>query len=154
MENLSQALIMGASVLMFIIAISVAVLTYSGIMRTNSQILTTSEYYDRTAESIATTETYTTYYREYTSAEIAMQILSMYENRDYNFNTIKVDIGSSTFNVFNRPADDVVGGDGALSANFNDINKKIKAIANSNRKYRILEPIDFANESITYVYAS
>ncbi|MBR3280392.1 MAG: hypothetical protein IKI57_00915 [Clostridia bacterium] len=150
MENLSSAIVMGGSVLLFIIAISVAVYTYMSIMNTNDAILTTSEYYDRTAESYEVLDSYEDYIREYSGAEIAMQIISMFENRDYNFNEITVKMGGNQY-VFSAPDGGVTAGDSKIGSNNNNI--KIGNIAKSNRRFRIYNA-DYVSGKITYGFTS
>ncbi|MBR6253577.1 MAG: hypothetical protein IKR04_07080 [Clostridia bacterium] len=76
MENSSNAVIMAGSILLFLMALSVAVFLYNRIMSVNDSILTTSENNDRTAEGYTALD-FTENEKLFTGAEIANQILEL-----------------------------------------------------------------------------
>jgi hypothetical protein len=54
MDNLSKALTYGVSALLFVIALSIAIMSYTNIMGFVDSILTTSERHDHGVEGIQT----------------------------------------------------------------------------------------------------
>ena len=88
MENLQKALIMAGSVFMFIIALSVAVYSYTVITDVIDTILTTSDSNARSAEYFVANTVDTTRYS--TKAEVVMTILSM-EGNDFTASKVLVD---------------------------------------------------------------
>ncbi len=91
MENAYHALLMAGAILLFIIAVTIGVYTYSTILRTNGQILTVSEKYDRALENFDMSMYSDDTKRQYTGAEIIMQIVNMSEGKDYSYTRITVD---------------------------------------------------------------
>ena len=87
MENMQKAIIMAGSVFMFIIAISVAMISYSTVQDVIGQILTASERNARTAEYFIEISEDTERYA--TRAEVIMAIYSM-QDKDYSPDIIKV----------------------------------------------------------------
>lgn len=87
MENAQKALVMAGSVFMFIIAISVAMISYSTVQGVIGQILTASERNARTAEYFIEVMNDTERYA--TRAEVIMAIYSMQDN-DYSPNVVRV----------------------------------------------------------------
>ena len=143
MDNAYHALIMGGAVLLFLIALSVGIYQYNKVIDATKSILTTSEYYDRTAEIYKEEDYGKNYSREYTGAEIAFQIISMYQNKDYSYKRIIVnDVGT-----FNAPTDGSKGGDKYISQT--GINDSLRAIASTTHTYRIIS-IDFENGIVRY----
>ena len=94
MENAQKAVIMGGSVLLFVIAISLAVYLYSILMENVDGVLTYSENNDRTAEYFTTSSVDTK--RIATRAEVVMSIINLYTSKDIQYDRIKV--GGKTFN--------------------------------------------------------
>lgn len=95
MENASNAVIMAGSILIFVIALSIAVFLYNSIISTNNQVLTSSEYYDRAAEGIGANVDVT---RKISGAEVANEILDMVNKRGaMTFAKIKVEGFSHDF---------------------------------------------------------
>lgn len=90
MENSYNAIIMAGAVLLFVIAVSVGVYLYGKLIQTNDAILTNSEYNDRTAENYALSQFAQDTERKFTGAEVAMQIINLYEGKDYSFKKIEV----------------------------------------------------------------
>ena len=88
MENMQKALIMAGSVFMFVIAISVAMFSYTVVTDVIDTILTTSDYNARSAEYFI--ENYTDTTRYATRAEVIMTIMSM-QDVDYSTNVVRVD---------------------------------------------------------------
>ena len=80
MENAQKALIMAGSVLMFLIAISVAIYSYNIVMDVNDSILTSSANNDRNAEFFVSNSVDVERYA--TKAEIIMAIYGM-DDIDY-----------------------------------------------------------------------
>lgn len=137
MENMQKALIMGGSVFMFIIAISVAIYSYNTVREVNNSILTSSENNARTAEYfIANTEDVEKYA---TRAEVIMAILSM-EGNDYVAD--KVCVGDKTFTK-----EALTQTEGR-----NDIEKRLKNIKEGN--YSISYEFDKSSEKskVTIIY--
>ena len=126
MENLYEAFIMGGSVLLFIIALTVGVYSYTRVLNVNNKILTRSEYYDQAAEGIEETDFGKTYIRVFSPEEVVNQIISLFENRDFVFNRIIVHAGSNTY-TYTTPAVDSKGGDGLSISK----NAQLRAIMNA-----------------------
>lgn len=89
MDNSFKAFIMAASVILFIIAVSVGVLSYSRVLDATDSILTSSEKFTMTAESFEEREIDTT--REIPGSEVVFSILNMRDSMDYTFTRIYVD---------------------------------------------------------------
>jgi len=87
MENMQKAIIMAGSVFMFIIAISVAMISYNTVQDVIGQILTASERNARTAEYFIETTNDTERYAK--KEEVIMAIYSMHDN-DYSPDTVRV----------------------------------------------------------------
>ena len=94
MENASNAIIMAGAVLIFVIALTIGVLMYTRIIDVNDMILTNSEQYSRTAESLAWDDS--DIERVIPGAEVANQILEMAkasnnsQSSDFHYNRIEV----------------------------------------------------------------
>lgn len=88
MENAQKALIMAGSVLMFIIALSVAIFQYNTVKGVISTILTASENNDRTAEYFVEATEDTERYA--TKAEVIMTVLSMFDSNGYSATSVSV----------------------------------------------------------------
>lgn len=99
MENAQKALIMAGSVLMFLIALSVAVFQYNTVREIIGTILTVSENNDRTAEYFVETDEDTE--RHATKAEVVMTIISMFNSSGYSASTVTVN-GKSFSNSDDR----------------------------------------------------
>ena len=135
MENSYKALIMGASVLLFVIAVSIAIYTYSVLMDTTDQILTTSETFAKSAEYFSSNTDDTT--RRISAAEVVGNILNLGENLDYKYKEIKVE-----------------GIPGVFTAdNVKTRNTYIAQIINGSREYFISDE-DLNDLTITYKYIS
>lgn len=87
MENMQKALIMAGSVIMFIIALSVGIYSYTSVTEVVKSLLTASENNARTAEYFIEDELDLD--RTITRAEIIDAILSMKDN-DYTPDQVKV----------------------------------------------------------------
>lgn len=129
MENSFKALIMGASVLLFVTAVSISIYTYSTIMETTGLILTVSEQFDRSSESYTLVEQETM--RKISAAEVVGTILNLISTKDYNYN--KVIVGVTEF----------------TSENIADKNSAIKSILMLGGEYSILS-VDYENKIIRY----
>ncbi len=90
MENSFKALIMGGAVLLFVVGVSVGVLSYSRVMEFVDAILTTSEENNRTAENFTYAENQPDTSRKIDGAEIVASILEMGKTQDYTFQKIRV----------------------------------------------------------------
>lgn len=88
MENMQKALIMAGSVFMFVIALSVAMYSYTVITDVIDTILTTSDYNARSAEYFIEDTIDTIRYAS--KAEVIMTIMSMKGN-DYSVDKVLVD---------------------------------------------------------------
>ena len=115
MENIQRALIMAGSVLMFLIAVSVAVFSYTTITGVIDSILTSSDRNARTAEYFIEDTLDVTRYS--TKAEVIMTILSM-EDTDFTASEVIVDGYSFKKSSF----DTIAGRDGVES----NISSKVK----------------------------
>lgn len=100
MENMQKALIMAGSVFMFIIAISVAILSYNTVQGVIEQIMTASERNARAAEYFIEEVTDTERYA--TKAEVVMAIYSM-QGIDYSADEILVAGKSFKKGDFSKP---------------------------------------------------
>lgn len=87
MENLQKALIMAGSVFMFVIALSVAVFSYTTVTNVIETIMTTSENNDRSSEYFIGNNVDVT--RNITKAEVINTILSM-DGVDFTANGVVV----------------------------------------------------------------
>lgn len=92
MENAQKALIMAGSVLMFLIAISVAIYSYNIVMDVNDSILTSSANNDRNAEFFVSNSVDVERYA--TKAEIIMAIYGM---DDIDYEATKIIVGNLEF---------------------------------------------------------
>ena len=137
MENSYHALIMAGSVILFIVALSVGVYLYTKVLNTNNAILTQSEYYDKTAEEFEVADYNATYYRKYTGAEVAMQIISMYEGKD--FAPTKISVLGDWYDGTNK-------GERYIKNN----RDRIKAIANSTSLYKASFSFSGSDVIVTY----
>lgn len=117
MENIQKALVMAGSVFMFVIAMSVAVFSYTRVTDVIDKILSVSDYNARTAEYFIEDTLDTTRYA--TKAEVIMTVMSMKSN-DFSADTIVVD--GTTFNKI----------DFSTVSGTNTIEKKIKGITSQN----------------------
>ena len=142
MENLYEAFIMGGSVLLFIIALTVGVYSYTKILNVNNIILTKSEYYDKAAEGIEQADYGETYEREFSSEEVVAQVINLFENRDFVFNRIIVHAGSYTY-TYSAPSSDTKGGDGLSISK----NSQLRNILNAGPYYATY---DFGSKTVTY----
>jgi len=128
MENMQKAVIMAGSVFMFIIALSVAMFSYTTVREVNDSILTSSENNARTAEYfIATTEDVE---RKIGKEEVIMSIYSM---RDSDYSPDEVRVSNLVFtkeeflttngeNVLERRLSGIVDGNYSISYTFMDYN--------------------------------
>lgn len=115
MENMQKALIMAGSVFMFVIALSVAMYSYTVITDVIDTILTTSDYNARSAEYFI--EDYIDTTRYASRAEVIMTIMSM---KDDDYSPDKVEVTGVSFD-FEKT--DFASTDGA-----NDIERQLKNI--------------------------
>ncbi len=107
MENASNALIMAGAILIFVIAISIGVMMYTRVLDVNDMILTNSEHYNRTAESLS--ENYDIE-RPIPGSEVVNQILEIAkasnnsQGSDFHYNSITVEgIGlNEAYKVFSE----------------------------------------------------
>lgn len=129
MENSFKALIMAASVLLFVIAVSIAMYTYSTLMATTDLILTNSESFAMSSESYTVLEQDTT--RKISAAEVVGTIMSLQSKNGYIYN--KVIVGTNEFK----------------SGDIYTKNNAIKTILNMGGDYSILSE-DYDNKVITY----
>lgn len=88
MENAQKAIIMGASVLLFVISLSVSVYMYSSVTTTIDNILTSSENNDMAAEYFIAKEEDTT--RTVSKAEVVTTILDLYASNGYTYDLVIV----------------------------------------------------------------
>ncbi len=102
MDNLYHALIMGGSVLLFIIGISVAIYNYNKVLEVNDKLLTNSERYSQTSENAQASQYYTvnnslnnpnTLERIYSTSEVVNMILNMYTVKKVQVDTGEEVIG-------------------------------------------------------------
>lgn len=139
MENLQKALIMGASVFMFVIAISVAMFSYTTVKDVSDSILTSSENNARTAEYfVANTQDVERYA---TKAEVIMAIYNMADN-DYVAD--KIMVGTLTFE---KTEFTTVDGK-------NNIERRIDSISNGTYSitYKFTDDFGFSSGKTTIVY--
>lgn len=92
MENMQKALIMAGSVFMFVIAISVAIYSYSTVTDVVESIMTSSEYNDRSSEYFIENSLDVT--RTITKAEVINTLLSM---ADVDFTADGIVVGEMVF---------------------------------------------------------
>lgn len=131
MENAQKAIIMAASVLLFVISVSVAVYMYSSVTDTIDSILTSSENNSMDAEYFIEREEDTL--RTISKGEVVMQIINLYNSNDYTYNKIFVD-----GKVFEK---------GTNYSNELTLNNIVK---NEVKTYLIIEE-NFDNNTIKYV---
>lgn len=93
MENMQKALVMAGSVLMFIIALSVGIYSYTSVTETVKSLLSISENNARTAEYFV--EDQLDVERTITRAEVVQTILSM---KDKDYTADQVNVNGSIFN--------------------------------------------------------
>ena len=105
MENAYHAIIMAGAIIVFVVATSIGIYTYNRILYSNNQILTESEYFDRTAENFSDSQFAEDTDRVYSGAEVALQVLNMYERKDFSYKSITVN--GVTYLAPNAPAGDV-----------------------------------------------
>ena len=160
MDNLSNAILMGGSVLLFLIGISVSIFLYSKIVDTNSKILTTSEYYDRTAETFSQ-HSDEDVERIISGAEVCNQILEIARHSDdLTFKSITVDGKMYNYDECERLNDrsgkvteDLQTFDNTIvenQSNADNLTTKLKGIA-SNR-YKIA--LSFNGGDISAIYTT
>lgn len=143
MENSYNALIMVGSVLLFITALTVGVYTYSKILFTNNALLTNSEYNSRSTENFALADFAEDTERQYTGAEVAMQIINLYEGRDLSFKKITVKMNGSNY-VYPR------GGETLKPAETDPtVNKNYNAMINSHKGE--LNTISTSSDNVYFV---
>ncbi len=99
MENAQKAIIMGASVFMFVVSLSIALYFYSSVSYNVDSILTSSETIGRDAEYFINREEDVT--RDITKAELVMSIIDLYKSPGCTYETISV----SGFGTFKRGED-------------------------------------------------
>ena len=90
MENAQKAIIMGASVFMFVVSLSIALYFYSSVSYNVDSILTSSETIGRDAEYFINREEDVT--RDITKAELVMSIIDLYRSTGCTYETITVDV--------------------------------------------------------------
>lgn len=88
MENAQKAVIMGASVFMFVVSLSIAIYLYSSISYNVDSILTTSENFNRTAEYFLKDDI--NIVRSISKAEVIMSIIDLYNSTGYKYEKIIV----------------------------------------------------------------
>ena len=129
---------MAGAIIVFVVAASIGIYTYSRILYANDKILTESEYFDRTAESFSSLMYADDTDRVYTGAEIAMQIINMYEGKDFAYKKITVN-GT----VFKEPTNPVTEED-FNNTSYKDMNDAIELFTND------LKTSQYVVSSISY----
>jgi hypothetical protein len=143
MENAYHALLMAGAILLFIIAVTIGVYTYSTILRTNGQILTVSEKYDRALENFDMSMYSDDTKRQYTGAEIIMQIVNMSEGKDYSYTRITVD-----GKVFQATKD----AEGNYKLDLNSALSNIASIKTSSNVVYFIDSISIGNDTADVTY--
>ena len=122
MDNVSKAIVMAGSVLMFILGVSSGIFLYTTLMEANDSILTSSERFSNSAEYFVEGSESTT--REISAAEVAGNIISLENSNGFLYEKIMID-------GVEKKKD------------------KVKEILNSGDTYRI-SSIDLENLTINY----
>ncbi len=138
MENAYHALIMAGAIIVFVVATSIGLYTYNRILYANDQILTESEYFDRTAENFALSQFANDTDRVYSGAEVAMQVINMYEGKDFSFKKITI-AGVGTFRA-PTIASDAEGLNNMATEQMNSVAPSLESIRSS----------EFIVSSLTY----
>ncbi len=152
MENASNALIMAGSILLFIIALSFGVYTYSRILSINDKILTTSENYARTAENFTLnyvdSEINGSIERNISGAEVSNQILEMVRgSNDYHYESIRV--SSNLYNTSYFSGIESGGVFGKTIVEDEHLNKLTTSLYNlSNKNYKVDGEPSFTDSGI------
>ncbi len=104
MENSYHAIIMAGAILIFMVAVSIGILTYTRIIEANNAILTESEFFDMNSENFKLNGESEDTDRVYSGAEVVMQIINLYEGKDYTYNSITVK--GRTYNASKTESED------------------------------------------------